>query len=118
MKNANAEMEKNCFDSNQEYEGSKIDRQPVFQQGVTGDLLSTTKTNQSSQHGHEFMRLNVIGDCPKKILFHKLAAFTSVIYKNIICKELLIEILKLVWNPDPAPVAVARTCVTHGQKFS
>lgn len=75
MKNANAEIEKNGFDSNQECNGSKKDRQPVFEQGVTGDLFSTTKPNQSSQHGHGFIRLNVMGPCPKEILFNKLAAF-------------------------------------------
>lgn len=48
MKNANAEMEKNCFDSNQEFEGSKIDRQPVFQQGVTGDCSAPQKPTRAA----------------------------------------------------------------------
>lgn len=49
----------------------------MFEQTVTGDLFSTTNPRESSQRGHEFLRLKVTGDCPQKLLFDKTEVFTS-----------------------------------------
>lgn len=77
MKNENAKMGKKvALIQTNNVSGSKKTSKLMFEQIVTGDLHSTTKTSISSQHGQEFSRLDVIEDCPKKLQFDKTAVCT------------------------------------------